>query len=198
MVQIKKINSRRLYHFAVDTFVSIISQLRNRKFNYKCSNRDLEAWDYFIHRYQNSILGEDYIRLYIEFAINRWYVQDERDVKAESCKLLNIFSKRAVAEWENTNPQYRAYIVRKELKHDYEINYKKKSKLSEIVNSVIISEEKARKMYLNTPRGLAWCIANTSLYFHRSKYCSICDFKMECKEIERKQYPNVYRKRGYK
>lgn len=198
MVQIKKINNQRLYHFMVNTFVDILSQLRNRQVRYRCSNKDIEAWEYFIHYYQSSILGEDYIRQYIEFALNEWYIKGERDVKAERCLLFNVFSKRMVKLWENTKPQYRAYVIRTELKRDYDIKVKRKSKISELINSVILVEERARNKYLNTPRGLAWCIANTSLYFHRSPSCICCDYKNECREILKKEYPNTFKKRGYK
>lgn len=198
MVQIKKINSRRLYHYTVDTFVDLLSQLRSRRIRYKCSDKDLEAWEYFIHHYQASILGEDYVKQYLEFALNQWYIREERDVKAERCLLLNMFSKRMIAMWEETKPEYRAYIIRTELKKEYEIKVKRKSKVSELVNSVILVEEKAREKYLNTPRGLAWCIANTSLYFHRSSACTRCKVKNECREILKKEYTNTFRRRGYK
>jgi hypothetical protein len=190
-------NSRKLYHYAVDTFVDLLSQLRGRKIRYRCSNTDFANWDYFAHQYQTVNIGEDYIRKFIEFGLNYWFIEGNRDVKLDKCLFLNIFNKAMIKRWNNLHPAISAKIVRDNLKQEFDIKIHHKSLIPELILEVREAEETAKDKYHNTNRGLAWCIANTSLYFHKSSLCASCKFKNECKDELKRQYPKIYKKRGY-
>jgi hypothetical protein len=58
-------------------------------------------------------------------------------------------------------------------------------------------EEQFKRTYVGTQRGLLWCVANTTLYFHKSTVCSGCAMKTVCRSIEKANYPKIYKLRGY-
>ena len=190
-------NSRKLYHYAVDTFVELLSQIRGKKIRYKCSDTDFANWDFFAFQYRNVNIGESYVREFIEFGLNYWYVVKQRDPRVSSCRFMNIFNKAMLARWDKLHPEFRTKIIRTELKQEYDIKIKKSSRISELVNQVRTGEERFKAQYHNKKKGLAWCIANTSLYFHKSSLCATCENKSICKDELKRQYPKVYKMRGY-
>ena len=84
------------------------------------------------------------------------------------------------------------------MKKDHKINLlQKKTEISKLVVSIRPAEEQFKADYHNTKRGFLWCIANTTLYFHKSPKCATCNFKNECKELLKQEFPKIYVKRGY-
>lgn len=59
------------------------------------------------------------------------------------------------------------------------------------------AEEVSKGMYFNTVEGYVYCVANTSLYNHLSEACMLCNYIKNCKENLKKNFPLLYKLRGY-
>ena len=66
-----------------------------------------------------------------------------------------------------------------------------------MLNTLKPVEEKFKAQFHNTKKGLPWCVANTTLYFHKSALCVSCNYRDDCKEILKTEFPKVYIIRGY-
>lgn len=58
-------------------------------------------------------------------------------------------------------------------------------------------EEKFKNLYYNQELSLEHCFTGTYLYNHKSSLCVFCIHNKKCKELLRKEYPNLFVKRGY-
>ena len=187
---------QKLFRFSVDTFISMIERITKTKFNYKCNDTDISSFDKFINNFNN--VGEEFIIRYLEYQMQSWF-NDGTDVDySKSIRLSWVFGEKAIKRWHKFSPEVNAKIVRVCLKSEVKIRLNKSgNRLTELLNTVRDSEEKMKAKYLNKQKGFAWCIANTSLYFHKSPNCAICDSKIECKEVLKNEFKNVYKIRGY-
>lgn len=190
---------QRLFRYAVDTFIELLEQVTKRKCNFKCNDSDVQAFNNFVE-YFGSNIGEEFIRDFVEYGIQSWFNTGTQQDYSTKVRISWIFGKPAIKRWHAFSPETNKFIVRSHIKriHDYKITaVKKYSKLSSIVNTVRQSEENYKERFLNTKRGYAWCIANTTLYFHKSMNCMKCVFKNDCKQVLEKEYNKVYKLRGY-
>lgn len=187
---------KKLYRFAVDTFIKVISQIRRQKFHYQCNDRDVSSWNEFV---ESRKVNEDIIRNVVEFGVQYYFCNEENTERQQDNIRFNwVFGKKAIERWSKNDVRTNNYIIRKTLKKKYKINtVKRNNQISKIVLSLRKSEEKYKTEFFNTKRGFQWCIANTSLYHHKSTLCTTCDFKQECKELLRLNYKNIYKLRGY-
>lgn len=187
---------RKLYKFAVDTFIKVISQIQRQKFHYQCDDRDVSAWDNFV---ESRKVNEDIVRNVVEFGVQYYFCSEYNTQRQkESIRFSWIFGKKPIERWLKNDVKTNNYIIRKTLKKQYKINtVKRNNQISKIVLSLRKIEEKYKAEFFNTKRGFQWCIANTSLYHHKSTYCLTCEFKQECKEILKRNYNNIYKLRGY-
>ncbi len=188
---------QRLFRFAVDSFLSLLQQVTKRKrIPYRCNDADVRAWNVFIDTFGD--VGEEFVRNFLLYGIQSWFNSGSERDYSHSVRFSWIFGRAAIKRWNALEGVVRTRCVRKSLKTNHKINtLVHKSELSELLNKIRPHEEAFKKEYYNTNRGLLWCIANTSLYFHRSPLCATCKFKMECKQILEKEYPRVYKIRGY-
>lgn len=190
--------SQRLFRYAVDIFITLLCQVTKRKtINYKCNDSDTSAWNNFMEEMEDNI-GEDFVRKFVEYGVQSWINSGTEKDYSRIIRISWIFGKPAIERWRKYDIATNVYITRIGLKKDHNINLiKHKSNISELVQTIRPSEEKFKEEYHNSRRGLAWCIANTTLYFHKSSWCAKCQFKKECKDIMKEQYPKVYKIRGY-
>lgn len=188
---------QRLFRYAVDIFIELLEQVTKRKVNYKCNNADTACWGNFMDTFSDFI-GEDFIRKFAEYGIQSWFNSGARKDYSREVRFNWVFGKQAISRWNKLGAATNAKIVSKNLKQKYKINVvKKKTDLSKIVVAVRPIEEKFKAEFHNTKRGFMWCVANTTLYFHKSAKCATCDFKGECKELLKNEYPKIFIKRGY-
>lgn len=111
---------------------------------------------------------------------------------------IGYLVKRQLQRWKKYDIDTNVYITRIGLKTDHKINViKKKTDIPALISTIRVVEEKFKAEYHNTNRGFMWCVANTTLYFHKSSKCATCKFKNECKELLKEEYPKIYVKRGY-
>jgi len=54
-------------------------------------------------------------------------------------------------------------------------------------------EEEEKEMFYNTPEGFLNCIANTTLMNPKSELCMKCNLRQRCKEVLKREIPNIYK-----
>lgn len=188
---------QRLFRYAVDLFIELLEQVTKRKVNYKCNNADTACWENFMDTFSDFI-GEDFIRRFAEYGIQSWFNSGSKKDYSREVRFNWVFGKAAIERWKKLDAATNEWIVRKGLKTTYSVNVtKKRTEIGRIVSSVRPAEEKLKGMFHNSKRGFLWCIANTTLYFHKSPLCATCDYKAECKELLKTEYEKIYIKRGY-
>lgn len=189
-------NKKQLFRFAVDNFVLILEQIRKKKVNYKCNDVDVSSFNVFYETYKEKI-STDFIKNFLQYNIQNYFNDDNYDF-SKKIRFSWIFGKKGIERWEKNKTSTNIYFVRKNLKKKYKINLSKKSSnLSQIITRVRLIEENFKKEFHNTKRGFLWCVANTTLYFHKSSFCATCIHKKECKELLEQEYKSIYIKRGY-
>lgn len=195
--------NRRLYKFSVDLFLEYLSKVQGKRMRvYRCNDNDVNSWNYFCKFFQEKkvAITEEFIRKFVEYGMHSWFNKDVGYTYQKNVRFSWIFGSGAIKRWYKLPPSARQYYVNSELKKNYNVKRKKTSSplLSKLLDRVRPIEERFKQEYLNTPRGLLWCTANTTLFLHKSPTCTICEFKDECKENLRRNMPNVYKLRGYK
>lgn len=190
---------RQLYRYAVDVFVELVRQVTGRRsVEYRCDENDVSAWNNFINTFGNGI-GEEFIRKFCEFGINTWFGESSRG-KDHSYKIRFtwVFGSNAIKRWNRCTSSANEHFTRKGIKRKGGIDLNDKmGEKAALINSVRVVEERFKGMYHNTKRGFSWCVANTTLYFHKSSFCVKCDFKNDCREILKNEFPKIYELRGY-
>lgn len=193
--------NRELYRTAVDLFIEMLNQLQRRVKPYRCNNADVSAWNSFVkYNQENKIpITEDYIRKFIEYGMQSWFNKDVSDFNKQGVRFSWVFGKSAIKRWNALPANAREYYIRVELKRDNNIRLKRKKseRFTELLKGIRPIEERFKNEYLNTPRGLLWCQANTTLYNHKSSACTVCENKNECKEMLKVNMPGLYKLRGY-
>lgn len=194
---------RSLYRYAVDTFIDLLGQVQKRSTAYRCNDIDTTCWNKFVDIYSDRglVITKEFVKNFCEYGIQSWFNKDVEDEKKGRVRFNWVFSEKAIKRWDAMGAQGRKWAVRVGLKTDYNIKYKNtesSDRLKTLYTSIRPIEENFKKEYFNGLRGLSWCIANTSLYFHKSSFCVACKYKVECKEILRQNYSKIYKIRGYK
>ena len=189
---------QRLFRYAVDLFVQLLEQVTNRKrINYTCNDADTICWNNFMDTFSDRI-GEDFIRKFCEYGIQSWFNDGTERDYSRSVRFTWIFGKSAIERWKKYDIETNVYITRIGIKKNHKINViRKHTEIPKIVSALRKTEEKFKAEFHNTRRGLLWCIANTTLYFHKSSLCATCNYKNECKKLLKQEYPKIYLRRGY-
>lgn len=192
-----KNRKNKLYRYAVDTFIKALEQTTNRTVNYKCNKQDTASWETFTNEFDEYI-GEDFIRKFIEFGFQSWFNDSVKEDKTYKIRFSWIFGKSAIQRWKKNNAEINNIIVQQNLKQNVKINLmNQRSDVPLAVTSLRSVEENFKSEFHNTKRGFLWCIANTTLYFHKSSYCVTCKFKDDCKKLLKQEYFKVFKTRGY-
>lgn len=187
--------NRQLYRWAVDLFVSVLSAVRKRKVRYQCNDADTQAWNNFIDANK---VNEDLVRNIIQFGVQSYVNESMSDRQKANIRFAWMFGVRALKRYFDNGTTINQLIVRNDLKRKYRINtIRRESKLGELLTQLRPSEEAFKAEFHNSKRGLSWCIANTTLYHHRSPLCTTCNEKEVCKEMLKQNYNRVYILRGY-
>ena len=188
---------QRLFRFAVDIFIDLLEQVTKRKVNYKCNNADTASWNSFVDTFGDNI-GEEFVRKFTEYGIQSWFNPGAQRDYSRAVRFSWIFGSAAIKRWNALSAETRTWVVRNSLKTDHKINtLKRTTRVPELVIKLRPVEEKFKSEFHNTNRGLLWCVANTTLFHHRSSHCTTCKFKENCKEILKSEYPKIYIARGY-
>lgn len=188
-----------LYRYAVRLLVDVLYQMGcDMRQTFRVNNTDIHAWNHFIERYNSAT--EDFTRRFILFQLQcRYGERSHLSRKTLSrTRLAWLVSQAAIKSWEKTRPTSATRFTAKGLKSRFDVStLKSETELPALLVRLIDREEKAKAAFYGTNKGFAWCIVNTTLYHHRSPWCATCKFKEQCKGLLGKNYPLVYKIRGY-
>lgn len=188
---------QRLFKYAVDTFILLLEQITKKKHPIKCNDADTKAFENFMDEFTDSI-GEEFIRKFLEYGMQSWFNDGSQKDYSRNIRVSWIFGKSAIKRWNANSIETNVFITRAGLKKRHKINViNRTSSIGNMVVTLIDSEEKQKKLLHNTKRGFLWCIANTTLYYHKSSLCATCINKTDCKELLKQEYNKIYKKRGY-
>lgn len=191
---------RTLYRYAVDTFISLLSQVQIRSKEYRCNDTDVKCWNAFIDCFEGKNIGKDFIFKFCQFGMQCWFNEDMTDTQKNNCRFSWVFSSKSVKRYKSVGGAKGAqYVIRYGLKKEMQVSltHEIKPHLKKPYTELRKVEEKFKQEFHNTKKGLSWCVSNTTLYHDISPLCSSCIYKEECKEILRQNYYKIYKFRGY-
>lgn len=188
--------NQKLFRFAVDLFCNTLKQITKRDFEYRCNKADIKAWDNFIDTFGDRV-GENFIRDFNDYGFQVWFNGTVGKDYNKSIHFNWIYGKKGIQRWNKVSYKARKYYVRKELKVNYKVKTGKSDNNIAIFNTIRKNEEAYKAEFHNTQRGLLWCVANTTLFFHKSAYCTTCIYKDDCKLTLKQNMPRIYKLRGY-
>lgn len=188
----------KLYKYSVDLFLKTLSEITKLNHdNYKCNDADVKSWNSFCEYYGCNV-GQFFIKDFIEYQFQSWFNDGTEKDYSRTIRFSWVVGKSAIKRWEALSAKTNVYLTRKFLKQSYKINKNLyKSSIGEFITEINPNEEKFKVQFFDTKRGLIWCIANTTLFNHKSSNCIVCSYKEECKQILKEQYKKVYKARGY-
>lgn len=193
---------RRLYRLSVDTFVSILRTIKGKpSFTYRMTDADVAGWDAWVTWVGADRVGEDLIRRWAEYGFQSWFNDGAVKDYNHAVRYNWIFNGgTAVKRWLALPEEKRVWCVRTSLKRDFGVRRTRKP--SSDADAALFTtprpqEEAMKKRFYGTQRGVAWCVANTTLYNHRSSLCVVCKFKNDCLLTLKRDFPRIARARGY-
>lgn len=191
--------NRTLYRYAVDTFSDLLNQVQERSTAYRCNDPDVNAWNRFVDTFtkRKITFTKGFIKDFCEYGMQSWFNPETPITNKLRVRFSWVFSDKAIQRWDALNSTIRNRCVRGCLKTEFKIEDRVKPKLKKAYVGLRPVEERFKKEFYNTRRGLSWCVVNTTLFNHKSVLCTNCDFRTECKEILRQNYIKIYNIRGY-
>jgi len=196
----KKVVRRRmkLFRFAVDTFISAMEQVTKRHVPYRATDSDVACWHKWMDYFGDESVGEEFVTDFVLYGVQSWFTEDSPDNYNYQVRFTWIFGKNAINRFEKYGSANTRRLVQKRMKDERNVKMRHvTSVLSTVVVSLRQEEENVKAMYFQTKRGFLWCIANTTLYYHKSSYCATCKFRLDCKRLLKQEYKKVYKLRGY-
>lgn len=147
----------------------------NYSFKPKESNlKDIERFkDSKYFRYQ----GKDLLFRYLTFQFS-YYSELELTNNYGNISTRYIFGKSSIERWVNRNQDF-----------DYLLEDSKVSRnfLENLISIEVEIDDDyeilKKKQFFNTDFGFSYCIENTSLYSEIHLCCTLCKFKLNCKEL---------------
>jgi hypothetical protein len=192
---------RNMYRYAVDEFIEMINILQNRQVAYKCNDNDVQSWNKFVDYYdsKNIEINKSFIHEFLKYGLHSWFNPSCTESHKRNCRFSWVFGGEAIKRYNALDVKVRANIVRKGVQVELRehIKVKTTTKASLVYLSVRKSEEDMKRQFHNTKKALTWCVANTTLFFHKSSLCASCKDKVDCKQILKQNYYKVYKLRGY-
>lgn len=166
------------------------------------NKRELKMIENFILsvHYQFNIysIGIDFLLTYFIYTFDRW--QDKKTRFKAHIPLEWIIGKKALNTWQGRNVELMAYINDVNFVRKYNIDLvqiRNKYHPPEVIDFqlVIRVENNYRNIYYNTIKGLQMCFLRTSMYTPASELCIACRNQIECRQIQKKTYPDIYKER---
>lgn len=195
---------RRLYRYTVDLFISMLRDIKGAsRFEYRMTDADVAGFDSWVQYWGADKVGEEFARQWAEYGFQSWFNAGAARDYNHAVRYNWIFNgKSAVARWKALDATVRTRVVRTSLKQRYKITPRNHSSVTSSARTALYTtvrpaEEALKKRFYGTPRGALWCIANTSLYNHRSSLCVVCAFKDDCALTLKREFPLIALARGY-
>lgn len=190
---------KQLYRQSVDMFIDMLETIIKRKVNYKCNDSDVGSFETFCKEFDTTIIGMDFIKTYLEYQFQSWFNTGTDKDYSRTIRFSWMFGMKAIKRYRVFTPEQNVKIVRNHIKKlgIYKTKVNRETKIPELINKIRAVEENFKSSYHNTQRGFAWCLANTTLYHHKSSFCVRCKMKNECKDELEKRFPKIFVNRGY-
>jgi hypothetical protein len=186
----------KLFKHAVNVYCMLLEQILGRN-KYTLLKTDIGAWNKFVKKYENK-LCEKFVEDYIKFGVNYYLTEDRKQYYSDRIHFGWCISGKVSQRFDRLEAGTRNWIVRKGIKKENKIDTTKHdSVLKERVLAIVDSEERSKRKFYNSRRGLAWCIATTTLCNDKSELCIGCNNREQCLITLRENYNKVYRLRGY-
>lgn len=199
--RLKTSRGRRLFRESVDIFVSMLRQIKNQpRFQYRVTDADTAGFDAWAEAIGADKIGPDFMNRWAQYQFQSWFNDGATRDYNHAIRYNWIFNGgSAVKRWNALSEDKRQWVVRTSLKKDYRVKRSNvpRSAPTALFTTLRSCEEEAKKRFYGTARGLLWCVANTTLYNHRSSQCVVCKFKSDCLETLKAEYPRVAAARGY-
>lgn len=156
---------------------------------------------YFEKKYNNSF-SEKSLVWYLEFQFGYWI--DKNTAFGVGVIMFNwIVGKKAIERWEDRKNN--GIFYRSRFRNLFKVDIKTtetKVKTERVTNHLFTElsshEEFEKTKFYNKPEGLMWCINLTTLYNEKSQHCLNCVNSIDCINVQRKLFNNVYTIRNSK
>jgi hypothetical protein len=192
---------RKLFRESVDLFIAVLRQIKGDPgFQYRMTDADVAGFDGWVAAIGADKIGSDFMRRWAEYQFQSWFNDGTTRDYNHAVRYNWIFNGgSAVKRWLALPEDKRQWVVRTSLKRDFAVRRGRRSSAgcTELFTTLRVAEEAIKKRFAGTSRGLLWCIANTTLYNHRSAVCVVCKFKSGCLETLKREFPRVAVGRGY-
>lgn len=138
-------------------------------------------------KYSIHCISNDFVCKYFFFQYKYWKDLNLSKFNGKM-ELSYIVGKKAFDRWLNRNVEF-----------DFELELYPKQLLADLKQDNDKGdnryEEVEKKRFYGTIRGFNHCIEKTTLYNRLSKNCFDCRFKVECIEVQRVNFTNIYKQR---
>jgi hypothetical protein len=193
--------NKKEFRIVVDLFKLYYKQITgNGNFKLYMSDARAKTIYNFISDFKSitksKILQKEFLEKFFDYQFNYWYKKDAKYGQGTSIQLEWIIGKKAIKRWVEQDKKHLDWIIRKNLKKDHKIIKQKENK-DYLVTELNYADEKEKKRAHNSIKGFWNCLINTTMYNHKSELCMVCKKSMECKQLLKKKYPQIYKKRGY-
>lgn len=199
--RLKTQRGKRLFRESVDLFTTLLRQIKGApRFVYRMTDADTAGFDAWVAYFGADKIGSDFMRRWAEYQFQSWFNDGTVRDYNHAVRYNWIFNGgSAVKRWNALPEDKRRWVVRTSLKTDFAVGGSKgaRSAPTELFTTLRSSEEEVKGRFYGTGRGLVWCVANTTLYNHRSAKCVVCKFKTDCLETLKREYPRIATARGY-
>ena len=192
---------KRLFRESVDLFTTLLRQIKGAPtFQYRITNADLAGFDAWVAYFGADKVGSDFLKRWTEYQFQSWFNSGTVKDYNHAVRYNWIFNGgSAVRRWNALPEETRRWTVRTSLKRDFALRTSNAPRTAptELFTTLRAEEEAVKGRFYGTQRGLLWCVANTTLYHHRSGRCVVCKFAEDCKATLVKEYPRIAAARGY-
>ena len=169
---------KRLFRESVDLFTTLLRQIKGSpNFNYRITDTDVAGFDSWVEAFGADKIGSEFMKRWAEYQFQSWFNDGSVKDYNHAIRYNWIFNgKSALKRWQALPEEKRRWVVSTSLRP---------------------AEEDVKKRFHGTQRGLVWCVANTTLYNHKSSLCVVCKYKNDCLETLKREFPRIAVARGY-
>lgn len=146
-------------------------------------------------KYNVLSLGDNFIWRYCIFQFAYW---QDLTISTPSNKLTfaHIFGKKAVDRYFMRDRDYDWQLESNNILARYKMNQSEFNiHIGQKEDEIEFSNSPIRLKFLNTDKGFATCLAQTTLIDRRDTSCLSCNFQDQCIEALKNTYPKIYKDR---
>lgn len=136
-------------------------------------------------------LSTTFLWRYGYFQYNYWRkILFEEKLSDKKLDFNFFYGNKAIERYNQRNQKF-DWIMPQIVEKEFEVKLTKKKEKK------IFTKNPIRQLYLNTQRGFDACIVSTTLFDHQDSSCHICNYKHQCRELLKTNYPRIWKERGY-